>query len=175
MAKSTNKFTELGETGLPIYAGRVYDEPLGSKLSQEQWRKAVRDMTANDASIRAMLFVIEMIARQVEWKIVAFEDTPEDEDLALFVRQCMFEDMQQTWQDTVAEILSFIPWGWAWFEIVYKRRGGLELGQDEKLAFSDGLIGWRKWAIRAQESLVRMAVRRVERGRGDGPDAGAGF
>lgn len=154
MAKSSLQFGEFGKTGLPVYDGVVDDEPL-SKLTGDLWRKAVRDMTANDASIRSMLFVVEMLARQVEWKIVPFEETPEDEELALFVRQCMFEDMQQTWQDTVAEILSFLPWGWSWFEIVYKSRGGLSNDKTKNSRFSDGKIGWRKWAIRSQESLTK--------------------
>lgn len=149
MAK-TSKFSELGKTGLPVYSGRIYDE-TDKKLSADEWRKVIRDMADTDASIRAMLFVIEMIARQVEWEIRPFEETPEDEELALFVRQCLFEDMAQTWQDTVAEILSFLPWGWSWFEIVYKRRGGNRRTGTSR--FTDGRIGWRKWAIRSQESL----------------------
>ncbi len=150
MAAKTTKFGEFGKTGLPVYSGIVYDE-IDKKLTRDLWQKAVREMSETDASIKGLLFVIEMIARQVEWKIVPFEETAADEELALFVRQCMFEDMQQTWQDTVAEILSFLPWGWSWFEIVYKRRGGnVSTGSSR---FNDGRIGWRKWAIRAQESL----------------------
>ncbi|MGE3467700.1 MAG: hypothetical protein AB7J13_12285, partial [Pyrinomonadaceae bacterium] len=123
MAKTSGKYGEFGKTGLPVYAGRVYDEP-DKKLNGEVWRRAVREMSETDDSIGAFLFAIEMIARQVEWSIKPFEEAPDDEELALFVRQCMFEDMQQTWADTVAEILSFLPWGWSWFEIVYKKRGG---------------------------------------------------
>lgn len=150
MASRSAKFGEFGKTGLPVYSGLVYDE-IDKKLTGNIWRKAVREMSETDASIKSLLFVIEMIARQVEWEIVPFEETAADEELALFVRQCLFEDMQQTWADTVAEILSFLPWGWSWFEIVYKRRGGnVRTG---KSRFNDGRIGWRKWAIRAQESL----------------------
>lgn len=154
MATSNQKFGEYGKTGLPVYGGVVYDEP-DKKLTREKWRAAVRDMTTSDSSIRALLFLIQMVARQAEWKIVPFEETAEDQDLALFIRQCMFEDMTQTWQDTVAEILTFIPWGWAWFEEVYKRRGGPGNDKETASRFNDGRIGWRKWAIRAQESLFR--------------------
>lgn len=150
---TSSKYGEFGKTGLPVYAGQIYDE-IDKKLTGDKWRKAIRQMSETDSSIGGLLFVIEMIARQVEWRIVPFEDTPEDEELALFVRQCMFEDMTQTWQSTVAEILSFVPWGWSWFEIVYKQRGGLSKDKTKNSRFSDGRIGWRKWAIRAQESLV---------------------
>lgn len=152
MPKKPLQFGEYGKTGLPVYSGRIYDEPL-HKLTGDKWQKAVRDMTANDASIKSMLFLVEMIARQVEWKIVPFEENAADEDLATFVRECLFEDMQQTWQDTIAEILSFLPWGWSWFEIVYKRRGGQSKNKKQNSRYTDGRIGWRKWAIRSQESL----------------------
>lgn len=150
--KTENRYGEFGKTGLPVYSGRVYDE-IDKKMTPERWRRSVREMSETDSSIGAFLFVIEMIARQVEWSIVPFAETPEDEDLALFVRQCLFEDMQQTWQNTVAEILSFVPWGWSWFEIVYKRRRGQSRDKTKNSKFTDGRVGWRKWAIRSQESL----------------------
>ena len=157
MAETNSKFGEFGKSGLPIYSGRIVDE-VDKKLRGDKWRKAVREMSETDSSIGGLLFLIEMIARQVEWKIVPFEETPEDLELAEFVRQCMFEDMQQTWQSTVAEILSFIPWGWAYFEVVYKRRGGLSKDKTKNSRYSDGRIGWRKWAIRAQESLFEWTL-----------------
>lgn len=150
--KNTNRYGEFGKTGLPVYSGRINDE-IDKKLSGDKLRKAIREMSETDSSIGALMFVIEMIARQVSWEIKPFEDTPEDEELALFVRQCLFEDMSQTWQSTVCEILSFVPWGWAWFEIVYKRRGGLSKDKTKNSRFTDNKIAWRKWAIRAQESL----------------------
>lgn len=153
MAKPPLQFGELGKTGLPVYGGRVSDDP-NPKITQESWRKAVRDMTANDASIRSLLFLIEMIARHVEWKIVPWDSKSGDDELAQFVRECLFEDMQQTWQDTLAEILSFLPWGWSWFEIVYKRRGGASADKTKNSRYTDGRVGWRKWAIRSQESLL---------------------
>ncbi len=152
MAKSPSKYGEYGKTGLPVYSGRIYDE-TDRKLTGDQWRKVVREMIDSDGSIGALLFAIEMIVRQVTWEVKPYEPLPEDEDLALFVRQCLFEDMQQTWPDMVAEILSFLPWGWSWFEIVYKRRSGNRKSKTGTSRFSDGRIGWRKWAIRAQESL----------------------
>lgn len=151
--KETSRYGEFGKTGLPVYSGRIYDE-IDKGLSADKWRKIVREMSDTDASIRALLFMIEMVVRQAEWKIVPFEpDNAEDEELAQFVRECLFEDMQQTWPDTVAEILSFVPWGWSWFEVVFKRRGGLSKDKTKNSRFNDNRIGWRKWAIRSQESL----------------------
>lgn len=152
MRKRSKKTEEIGRIGLPIIGGQAHDDPV-AKLTQAEWRKTVRLMTANDSTIRSMLFLIEMIARQVTWKVMPWDDKSENDELAVFIRECLFEDMEGTWQDTVAEILSMLPWGWSWFEIVYKRRAGSSNDRTLDSRYSDGRIGWRKWAIRSQESL----------------------
>jgi hypothetical protein len=148
------KTGELGRTGLPMYAGRIYNETL-AKLSGDGWRKAVRDMKSNDPVVGAILFAIEMLARQVSWNIVPFSSSLEDEQNAQFARECIFEDMEQTWQDTVAEILSMLEWGWSWFELCYKQRIGESRDKTKNSRYNDGRTGFRKWAIRGQESLFR--------------------
>lgn len=136
---------------MPVFGGQVYDEPVVS-LGSSEWRKVVRNMTANDPVVRAALLTIEMMTRQVKWEITPFSEDKEDVENALFIQQCMFEDMSQTWQHTLAEILSMIPWGWSWFELCFKKRNGYKEKPDESSSFTDGKIGWSKWAVRAQES-----------------------
>jgi len=66
------------------------------------------------------------------------------------------QDMDGTWQDFISEALSMLAYGWSWHEIVYKRREGIWSRDDRKRSkHSDGLIGWRKMPIRAQETLLR--------------------
>ncbi|MBQ6206498.1 MAG: hypothetical protein IJK52_05405, partial [Oscillospiraceae bacterium] len=67
---------------------------------------------------------------------------------------CM-DDMQDTWIDTVSEILSFLTYGWSLHEIVYKRRCGRTRDPRTRSKFTDGLIGWQKLPIRAQETLYQ--------------------
>lgn len=62
-------------------------------------------------------------------------------------------DMELTFADTVSEVLSFLPWGWAVFELAYKRRIGPTDAPLTDSEHEDGRIGWRRWAIRAQDSL----------------------
>ncbi|MCA1557533.1 MAG: hypothetical protein LC731_03215, partial [Acidobacteria bacterium] len=123
------------------------------ELAGRRWRKVVREMTSNDPVISAVLFAIEMLVRQVTWDIKAASEKQEDQEAADFLRGALFEDMSQSWADTVAEILSFLPWGWNFTEIVYKRRSGDVADPTRKSRFTDGRIGWRKWATRAQETL----------------------
>lgn len=156
--------TELGSTGLPRYNGYVYDEIL-PELSGARWRRIVREMTANDPVINAVLFAVEMLVRQASWDVTPATQDNADLEAAAFLKGALFDDMSQTWADTVAEILTFLPWGWAMPELVYKERHGMNPGafrdaagrevQKATSRFEDGRIGWRKWAPRAQESLDR--------------------
>jgi hypothetical protein len=143
---------EVGRSGLTVYSGRIHEESI-AKLRGDGWRRVVRDML-NDAVLNGFLTGVEMLARQVTWEIKPFSDQPEDQKDADFIREALFQDMTVTWQDTLSEILSFLPWGWAWFEICYKRRGGETKDKTTNSRFSDGKVGWRKFAIRSQESLT---------------------
>jgi hypothetical protein len=151
MNKSFN-LKEFGRTGLNRYGGQVAEEFL-PELTGTRWQRIVREMTANDATIGALLFAIEMMMRQVEWTIEPVSAEAADAELADFVRGALFEDMSQTWPDTVAEIISFLPWGWSYLEIVYKERRGPGDDPTRRSRFTDGKIGWRKLPLRAQESF----------------------
>jgi 2'-5' RNA ligase len=170
-------FSEIGTTGLKQYGGFVMEE----WLSQLQGKRAAwvwREMADNSAVIGAILFAIRMLSRQVEWRVESDDDSvipranmtgPE------FVESCM-HDMSHTWGDFVSEALSFLQYGWAFHEEVLKKRNG-ELPSEPPLAgegdvpetqeddrpasskFDDGLIGWRKLPIRAQETLLRWRFR----------------
>tara|TARA_R100001143_G_scaffold61464_1_gene62245 strand:- start:28 stop:1068 length:1041 start_codon:yes stop_codon:yes gene_type:complete len=58
----------------------------------------------------------------------------------------------------MTEVLSMLTYGWSWHEIVYKRRDGATGRKSTNSKFSDGLIGWRKMPIRAQESLSSWVI-----------------
>lgn len=152
MARPRNDLKELGAVGLERYAGTIYEEFL-PELRGIRGRKIIRQMQDNDATIGSLLFAIEMLVRQVTWDVQPATDSPDDEAIAEFVEGALFEDMSHSWTDTLCEILSFLPWGWAYFEIVYKVRDGQTSMSQRKSKFTDGRIGWRKWALRSQESL----------------------
>jgi hypothetical protein len=64
-------------------------------------------------------------------------------------------DMEDTWANTICEILSMMKYGFSFHEIVYKiRRGPFEANGKYKSKYSDGRIGWRKLPIRSQHSLL---------------------
>jgi len=143
---ATSDYKNLGTSGLDRQGGRIYEEPLAA-LSGFRWRKVVREMSEQDAIIGAILFAVEMMLRQVEWTVEPFSDaetiSPDDQERADFVDDCLY-DMSNTWDDTLAEILTMLPWGFAPLEVTMKRR-------------ADRRIGWAGWGIRAQDTVDEWA------------------
>lgn len=146
-------YSELGVSGLAQYSGYLSEEYL-PELSGSRKVKIYRQMLEHDPIIGAMYYAIEMIARQVKCEIVAASDSNEDEQAAEFFRQAFFADTSQSWPELLAEILSFIPWGFAYFESCYKQRQGESANPTRRSKFADGKIGWRKFAVRSQDSLL---------------------
>ena len=65
--------------------------------------------------------------------------------------------MDHTLDDHVAEALSFLSYGFAWFEVVYKRREGPNSRTlKSKSKHTDGRIGIRKIAIRAPWTISKF-------------------
>jgi hypothetical protein len=144
-------FGEVGVSGLlrTRGVGYIYEEWLAA-LSTHRAKQVFREMRDNDAVIGSLFFALEMILRKAEWRIEPAKGSKGD-DYAEFLKQCM-EDMSHTWEDFVAEVVSMFAFGFALFEIVYKRRKGPDGRQASK--YDDGMVGWRKFAPRAQESIL---------------------
>jgi hypothetical protein len=146
-------FDEMGVSGLlrTNGSGIVFEEWL-SQLSSYRQRQVYREMRDNDAAIGSMMFALEMILRRASWSVEAGKANKQGEMQAQFVRNCM-EDMSHTWSDFIAEVTSMFPFGFSLFETVYKRRLGPQTSKPSS-KYNDGLIGWRKMAPRAQESIL---------------------
>ncbi|MBQ9718066.1 MAG: hypothetical protein IJV76_08745 [Clostridia bacterium] len=146
-----NSMKELGRLGQKRYGGFFFEE----FLKELQGRKGIavyKEMSENDDIAGAILYAIEMLIRQASWNVQPRGTTPADEEARDFVLSCM-DDMSDTWSDTVSEILSFLTYGWSAHEIVYKRRCGKRKDPRLRSKYTDGLIGWQKLPIRAQETL----------------------
>ncbi len=151
MAETTN-FRELGVSGLRRENGIVRDEYL-RELSGDRWMGVVREM-ADDPVVGAILFAVEMLLRRVPLNVQPADDSAPAKETAQFVEECM-GDMSLDMRDTMAEILTMLPYGWAYLELVYKRRGGGGDDPEQRSRYTDGRVGWRKWSIRSQETRDR--------------------
>ena len=144
---------EIGRIGQSRYGGFIFEEFL-PELRGKKGIEVYSEMESNDDVVGAILFAMEMLVRQVDWTVDPAGDSAKDKEAAEFVQSCM-GDMQVTWIDTISEILSFLTFGWSYHEIVYKRRMGHTRDPRTNSKYSDGLIGWRKLPIRAQETLYQ--------------------
>lgn len=144
---------EIGRIGQRRFGGIVYEEFL-PELRGSRGVEIYREMSENDDVVGAILYAVEMLVRQTKWNVEPGGSTAKDKEAAEFVESCM-DDMQNTWVDTISEILSFLTYGWSYHEIVYKRRMGNTADTRTRSKYSDGLIGWAKLPIRAQETLYQ--------------------
>lgn len=144
---------EIGRSGQRRWGGIFYEEFL-RELRGRRGIEAYREMSENDDVVGSILFAIEMLIRQAQWYIQPAGNSQADIEAAEFVDGCR-GDMQMTWTDTVSEILSFLIYGWSAHEIVYKRRMGRSKNEQLNSKYTDGLIGWQKLPIRAQDTLYQ--------------------
>ena len=144
---------ELGVTGLRHSAGRVFEEWM-RQLKGRKGQSVYAEMRDNDPVIGALLFAVDMLIRGVSWRVVPASEQPQSQEVADFVESCL-HDMSTSWEATVSEILSFLPHGFSYHEIVYKRRIGASRDPRRRSKHDDGRIGWRKLPIRAQTTIER--------------------
>ena len=144
---------ELGATGLRQWSGIVREEPLPA-LTGIQGIRIYREMSDNDPIIGASLVTIDLKARNTAWRIDPAGDSPDDLRAAAYL-ESIRHDMAHTWPDHISEALSMLIFGWSMFEVVYKVRKGPNPDPHLNSRFDDGLIGVRKLAIRAQDTLFR--------------------
>jgi len=161
---ATSDFKELGSTGLRRSGGTVYEEFLTS-LRGIRGARVYREMADNDPTIGSMLFAIEKVITRLEWRIDPYSDDSQDgetqqtdKEVAEFVSSCL-NDMSDSWDATLSQILSMLVFGYSYHEIVYKKRGGDSTDPTKRSKFNDGKIGWRKMPIRSQETLYRKSTR----------------
>ncbi len=176
-------FLDLGISGLARYGGvsRVYEEFL-RELQGPAGMKLYREQGNNCPVTGAILFAAQHLARSVTARVDpanrAGAAPRTASQVAERVSGALFDDLETTWPDTISEILSMLQFGWALMEVTWKRCQGSEppaaQSMGERLlppplgevtgqgqlpeAFTpsklnDGLVTWKSWGLRAQETL----------------------
>lgn len=143
-------FSETGTSGLTRFGGSIQED------YDDDWNSLV-DMVAlvkemlNHPIVSATMYALEISLKRVEWSVIPGGESEIDLEVAEFVETNM-HDMSHSWEDHISQLSSMFHFGFAPFEIVYKRR----LGPDNAVPsqFDDGRIGWRKLAFRSQDTLA---------------------
>jgi len=145
---------EMGFSGVKKSNGIIQEEFLPALQFPKQ-NQIYKEMSYNDPIIGGMLFAIEMIIRKVEWSVEPASDSATAMAIAEFVDSCR-HDMEKSWAETINDILSFLPYGFCVTEKLFKRRAGAKISDRRyKSKYQDGMWGWRKFPMRAQDTVYR--------------------
>ena len=150
----------LGVAGDNTYNGQIRADEFLSELRGKKAISKYREMRDNDSTIGAVMYATEQVLRDVDLKVFPANNTEAAKREADYV-QSVLEDMDHSLDDHVAEALSCLSYGFAWFEVVYKRRVGPTQTSDKKRSkYTDGRMGVRKIAMRAPWTVSRFDVDR---------------
>lgn len=145
---------EFGITGERSPMGFKRDEFIPELKGPKKIRK-FKEMRDNDPIIGGIMTATEMMMRGTKYRFETDEDQPDTE---LEFAESLFDDMEHPFSDTLAEIVSFLTFGYDWHEIVYKRRLGESDDPETNSKFTDGRFGIRKFASRPQWSIQRFIL-----------------
>lgn len=152
-AKST-----LGVAGDNTSNGQIRADEFLPELRGRKAIKKFREMRDNDSTIGAVMYAVEQILRDVTLEVKAANDTPAAKVEKEFV-ESVLNDMEHSLDDHIAESLAHLSYGFAWFEVVYKRRvGPTQTSYKKRSKYTDGRIGVHKIASRAPWTINRFDV-----------------
>ena len=148
----------LGVSGENTINGQIRSDEFLPELRGKKAIRKYREMRDNDSTIGAVMYATEQVLRDVDLKVCPCDDSEEAKREADFVESVLC-DMDHTLDDHIAEALSCLSYGFAWFEVVYKRRVGPTQSNDKKRSkYTDGRMGVRKIAMRAPWTVSRFDV-----------------
>ena len=149
---------ELGVAGSNTRDGYFRADEFLRELKGHKAIKKFREMRDNDSTIGAVMYATEQVLRDVPYEVVPANDSQEAKDSAQFVEEVL-RDMDHTLDDHISEALSSLSFGFASFEVVYKRRNGpYKTSKKTRSKFTDGKLGIRKIASRAQWTIDEFVV-----------------
>lgn len=157
--KPADRFLEVGNKLLWRSSGFDRREFL-PQLRGRRGTETYREMLDNDPVVGGVMFAIEMLLRRVEWTVEPCatgpdgESTDYDIERADFLNECM-GDLSHSWEEFISDALTMLPFGFAFMEIVYKKRiaPGEKVPAERRSDYSDGKIGWRKFVLIPQDTV----------------------
>lgn len=157
-ANSTPTLGEVGNTGLVVLGGNLFDE-CQKELRGKEAIRTFKKME-KDPSIAAALQYVDDKLAAAEWNVRIPEDYKDDPLLqkqAEFLRQVK-DDMVNDWKSFIVQAGSCGRYGSAIIEKVYRYRR-----KEKGSKYSDNLIGVKKLAIRPIETVDRFKFNKYNR------------
>lgn len=146
---SVVRMGEIGYTGTPIHAGYTNDE-LRAELNFPQSIKTFKEMSYHSTINSSLDFYTTIITR-ASWSYKPPENATEEELKQVKIINEMMHDMDHSWVDFISDAMTSLQYGFSVHEKVFRRRY-----KSNGSKYTDGLTGWKKLAIRAQESIKKF-------------------
>lgn len=140
----TEMLRETGISGTKLFSGIITDEYLPA-LDFYNAQKVYDQMRRSDATVAALLAAFKMPLRAAKWYIQPYDDSPESVQMADFLHDNLWSFGQQTFDDFLRELLTYLEFGFSWFEKVFDWMEGEW----------NGKLGWDKFAFRYQNTRYR--------------------
>lgn len=137
-AKKREILEQFGDSGLQRWGGILSEEWL-SDLKGPRSRNAYREMADNDPIVGAILFAIKQFLLTSRFSIEPASESNEDIERAAWLDEQIKTLEIPLIPDFMAEALSFVVYGFAVFETLYKE--------------ANSNITWKGFAFRSQETI----------------------
>lgn len=139
---------ELGAPGTNIISG-IISEDFNSDLHFPDSVDIYEEMRSSDGQVHAALQAIKLPLLTANWIIEGGEEV--NEEHVEFIKGALFQDMEIPWEHFLSEALSFLDFGFYYFEKVFKTN-------------QDGKIGWRKFAPRIPSAHLYWSSEKFKKG-----------
>jgi hypothetical protein len=156
LSETSAKMT-LGVSGKNTYTGDIRADEFLQELKGKKAIQKYKEMRDNNAIVGSVMYAVEQTLRDVEIKIKPADDSEEAKREADFL-QSVLDDMDESLDDHISEALSYLTYGFGWFEVIYKRREGDFRSPKKNSKFNDGRIGIKKIAIRAPWTVEKFEI-----------------
>ena len=148
---------ELGVSGKNTYTGDIRADEFLQELKGKRAVQKYREMRDNNAIVGSIMYAVEQTLRDVKIEVKPADESAVAKKEAEFL-QSVLDDMDHSLDDHISEALSYLTYGFSWFEVVYKRREGDFRSPKKNSKFEDGRIGIKKIAIRAPWTVESFEV-----------------
>lgn len=143
------KLGEQGVLGLRTSRGRILEETQQA-FRYPQFIATVNEMR-NNPTVGSAMNVYRMMMSRVKWDVEEPEGADEVQHERAEAIRTMMDDMDgMSWSAFIESVLPYLEYGFSIHEIVLRRR--LKRNGSK---FDDGLVGLKKLAPRAQETIVK--------------------
>jgi hypothetical protein len=114
--RKASRYAELGVASDTRPDWGLRDDEFLADLRGLRGIKRLREMSENDSVIGALLSAMSLMIRPTPWRIEGGSQTARD-----LIEYCLHHMDDASWEETVSDILSFLPYGFSIFEIVARR------------------------------------------------------